>query len=231
MDSINFPLISNFFIAILAIINPVGNIPVFVDQVKEDSNAVKKDIASLLSVVIFIIMLVFYLTGETLLNIFGITIPAFRIAGGILILRIGLRTVSGKKKYDQTELRNDPVDPNTFRQAKKRVANLVVPLAIPMFVGPGVATTVILYSQQIEGVMNNILATCAMLLVSVIVASLLLLSNYFSKIFGKSGMDIISRTMGLILCAIAIQFMIEGINQLFPGVVNPSFTHTVVENS
>ena len=90
MNNLNLSLISNFFIAILAIINPVGNIPVFIDQVRNDSKIVQKDIAMLLSLIIFVIMLIFFLTGESLLKIFGITIPAFRIAGGILILLIGL---------------------------------------------------------------------------------------------------------------------------------------------
>ena len=231
MDTFNLSLISNFFIAILAIINPVGNIPVFIDQVRNDSKIVQKDIAMLLSLIIFVIMLIFFLTGESLLKIFGITIPAFRIAGGILILLIGLRTINGRKNFDTSDFVAEPEEKSTFKQAKKRVASLVVPLAIPIFVGPGVATTVILYSQQISGVTNTIAAVIAMFLVSSIVASFLLISNWFSRIFGKNFMDIISRTMGLILCAIAIQFMIEGINQLLPGVINPEFTHEIVKSN
>lgn len=231
MNNLNLSLISNFFIAILAIINPVGNIPVFIDQVRNDSKIVQKDIAMLLSLIIFVIMLIFFLTGESLLKIFGITIPAFRIAGGILILLIGLRTINGRKNFDTSDFVAEPEEKSTFKQAKKRVASLVVPLAIPIFVGPGVATTVILYSQQISGVTNTIAAVIAMFLVSSIVASFLLISNWFSRIFGKNFMDIISRTMGLILCAIAIQFMIEGINQLFPGVINPEFTHKIVKSN
>ena len=231
MDTFNLSLISNFFIAILAIINPVGNIPVFIDQVRNDSKIVQKDIAMLLSLIIFVIMLIFFLTGESLLKIFGITIPAFRIAGGILILLIGLRTINGRKNFDTSDFVAEPEEKSTFKQAKKRVASLVVPLAIPIFVGPGVATTVILYSQQISGITNTIAAVIAMFLVSSIVASFLLISNWFSRIFGKNFMDIISRTMGLILCAIAIQFMIEGINQLLPGVINPEFTHGIVKSN
>ncbi len=231
MNNLNLSLISNFFIAILAIINPVGNIPVFIDQVRNDSKIVQKDIAMLLSLIIFVIMLIFFLTGESLLKIFGITIPAFRIAGGILILLIGLRTINGRKNFDTNDFVAEPEEKSTFKQAKKRVASLVVPLAIPIFVGPGVATTVILYSQQISGVTNTIAAVIAMFLVSSIVASFLLISNWFSRIFGKNFMDIISRTMGLILCAIAIQFMIEGINQLLPGVINPEFTHEIVKSN
>lgn len=231
MNNLNLSLISNFFIAILAIINPVGNIPVFIDQVRNDSKIVQKDIAMLLSLIIFVIMLIFFLTGESLLKIFGITIPAFRIAGGILILLIGLRTINGRKNFDTSDFVAEPEEKSTFKQAKKRVASLVVPLAIPIFVGPGVATTVILYSQQISGITNTIAAVIAMFLVSSIVASFLLISNWFSRIFGKNFMDIISRTMGLILCAIAIQFMIEGINQLFPGVINPEFTHRIVKSN
>ncbi len=231
MNNLNLSLISNFFIAILAIINPVGNIPVFIDQVRNDSKIVQKDIAMLLSLIIFVIMLIFFLTGESLLKIFGITIPAFRIAGGILILLIGLRTINGRKNFDTSDFVAEPEEKSTFKQAKKRVASLVVPLAIPIFVGPGVATTVILYSQQISGATNTIAAVIAMFLVSSIVASFLLISNWFSRIFGKNFMDIISRTMGLILCAIAIQFMIEGINQLLPGVINPEFTHEIVKSN
>ena len=196
MNNLNLSLISNFFIAILAIINPVGNIPVFIDQVRNDSKIVQKDIAMLLSLIIFVIMLIFFLTGESLLKIFGITIPAFRIAGGILILLIGLRTINGRKNFDTSDFVAEPEEKSTFKQAKKRVASLVVPLAIPIFVGPGVATTVILYSQQISGVTNTIAAVIAMFLVSSRVASVLVIANWFSRSFGKNCMDIISRTRG-----------------------------------
>jgi multiple antibiotic resistance protein len=224
--TIDFSLVMSFFIAVLAILNPIGNVPIFLENVNEDPNEVQKNIAKLMGVAIFAIMLFFYIVGQPFLKMFGITIPAFRIAGGILIMMIGMRMLHGKPKFDNEGLENNPVVANPFQEAKKRLSSIIVPVATPIFVGPGTITTVILFSQRAQGIGTHVFMIIALAAVCVIIAAVLYMSRWFAKILGKNGMQIVTRTMGLLLCAIAVQFVVDGTAQLLPGVLNPLFTHS-----
>lgn len=222
--NIDFSLVLNFFIAVLAILNPIGNVPIFLEHVSTETPEVQKNIAKLMGVTIFIIILFFYFTGQPFLKMFGITIPAFRIAGGILIMMIGIRMLHGKPKLENEGLVTTQSDVHPFVQATKRLSSIIVPVATPIFVGPGTITTVILYSQRAEGFLTNGFMILALVFVCAIIATVLFLSRWMFKILGANGMQIVSRSMGLILCAIAVQFVIDGLAQLLPGVLNPIYT-------
>ena len=222
--NIDFSLALNFFIALLAILNPIGNIPIFLDHVNSETAEVQKNIAILLAMAIFALILVFYFTGQPLLSLFGITIPAFRIAGGILIMMIGFRILNGKPKFDQDGIETVKVD-NAFSVATNRFSSIMIPVATPIFFGPGAMTTVILYSQRAESAATTALMVFAAAIACAIIGSALYLSRWFFKILRRNGMQIVSRTMGLILCAIAVQFVIEGIAQLIPNLINPDYLH------
>lgn len=224
---IDFALVLNFFIAVLAILNPIGNVPIFLEHVNADSTEVQKNIAKLLGIAIFFIALFFYLTGQPFLSLFGITIPAFRIAGGILIMMIGARMLHGKPKFDQEGLQTNTQNTNPFTEAQKRLSSIIVPVATPIFVGPGAITTVILYSHRAENFGTSFCMILALAVACLIITTVLYLSHWFFKILKRNGMQIVSRTMGLILCAIAVQFVIEGIAQLIPGVINPIYLHAM----
>lgn len=222
--SIDFSLVLNFFIAVLAILNPIGNVPIFLEHVNEDPNEVQKNIAKLMGLTIFLIAVAFYFIGQPFLRMFGITIPAFRIAGGILIMMIGIRMLHGKPKFENEGLETQAVITNPFQEATKRLSSIIVPVAIPIFVGPGAITTVILYSQRAEGFLTTIFMILALGAACAVITGALYLSRWLFKMLGKNGMQIVSRTMGLILCAIAVQFVIDGFAQLLPGVLNPLYT-------
>jgi multiple antibiotic resistance protein len=226
--SINFTLVVSFFVAMLAILNPIGNVAIFLDHVNDEPSEIQKNLAKLLAVVIFLIAVFFYTTGQPFLNLFGITIPAFRIAGGILIMGVGMRMLHGKPKFDQDELEKKPSSDNPFREAAKKLSDIIVPVALPIFMGPGAMTTVILYSQQAKGtgIFTHIFMILAMAAVCVIIGAILYMSRWFIKILGKNGMQIVTRTMGLLLCAIAVQFVINGVDQLLPGLMSAEFVHS-----
>lgn len=225
--ALDISLVLNFFIAVLAILNPIGNVPIFLEHVNSDSSEVQKNVAKLLGVTIFFIIVFFYFTGQPFLHLFGITIPAFRIAGGILIMMIGVRMLHGKPKLEAEGLEKTKTVSNPFKEAKKRLSSIIVPVATPIFVGPGTITTVILFSQRAQGALTNIFMIFALLCACVIIAIILYMSSWFSKILGTNGMQIVSRTMGLILCAIAVQFAIDGMAQLLPGVFNAMYIHSM----
>ena len=223
---IDFSLALNFFIALLAILNPIGNIPIFLEHVNSETAEVQKNIAILLAGAIFALIIIFYFTGQPLLSLFGITIPAFRIAGGILIMMIGFRILNGKPKFDPDGMETGKTD-NAFSVATTRFSSIMVPVATPVFFGPGAMTTVILFSQRADSPATQVLMVFAAALVCAMIGGALYLSRWFLKILRKNGMQIVSRTMGLILCAIAVQFIIDGIGQLIPNIFDTTYLHAL----
>ena len=156
---------------------------------------------------------------------FGITIPAFRLAGSIIILRVGLRMLQGKSKFENGGIETAASSGTTFDQARNSLSHILVPVAMPLFIGPGSITTVILYAEK----STTLLMTMSMILVlffsACVVGACLVGARFiFSKI-GHNGTQIVIRFMGMILCAIAMQFMIDGVAQLLPGTLNSDFIH------
>lgn len=216
----------NALLGMTAIINPVGNVPVFLEYVDGESVKVKKAAAILMAVAVFVSLVFFFLFGRTALNLFGITIPAFRIAGGILIFSIGLRLMNGRTKFDTSGLEAS-AHKSVFRAASNRLSKIIVPVVIPMYVGPGTITTVMLYADAQITPLTYYSVIGVLALVAVIIGICLYFSNYLQKALGANGMQIIIRLFGMALVAIAVQFVIDGVNQLLPGVLNPEFVHNV----
>jgi len=224
--SVDFSLVLNFFIALLAILNPIGNIPIFMEHVNSETAEVQKNIAILIALAIFALIIIFYFTGQPLLSLFGITIPAFRIAGGILIMMIGFRILNGKPKFDPDGMETVKVD-DAFSVATNRFSSIMIPVATPVFFGPGAMTTVILFSQRADSAGTKIFMVLAAAIACLVIGAALYLSRWFFKILRRNGMQIVSRTMGLILCAIAVQFLIDGVAQLIPNVFDTTYLHVL----
>lgn len=222
-------LLFNSFIGILAILNPIGNMPIFLEYVENESPNVQRAVALLMSFSIFVLMSVFFLFGNRILTMFGITLPAFRLAGSIMILLIGLRMLQGKSKFEQHGIETAAAAGNTFDKARDSLSHILVPVAMPLFIGPGSITTVILYAEKCETWLMSVMMILMLFLSSCIVAMVLVSSQYIFDKIGRNGTQIVIRFMGMILCAIAMQFMIDGIAQLFPGVLDTAFIHTGVK--
>ena len=219
-------LFLNSFIGILAILNPIGNMPIFLEHVENESPSVQRTVAIFLALSIFILMLVFFLFGNSILNVFGITLPAFRLAGSIMILLVGLRMLQGKSKFENHGIETAAVSGNTFAQARNSLSHIIVPVGMPLFVGPGTITTVVLYAEKSPTFTMSIMMIAVLFLSSCLVGMTLVSSHYIFERLGKNGTQIVVRFMGMILCAIAMQFMIDGVAQLLPGVLNANFIHS-----
>ena len=219
-------LLFNSFIGILAILNPIGNMPIFLEYVENETPSVQRAVALLMSFSIFVLMLTFFLFGNRILTMFGITLPAFRLAGSIMILLIGLRMLQGKSKFEQHGIETAAASGNTFDKARDSLSHILVPVAMPLFIGPGSITTVILYAEKSETWLMSLMMILVLFLSSCIVGMVLVSSRYIFDKIGRNGTQIVIRFMGMILCAIAMQFMIDGVAQLLPGVLDTAFTHT-----
>jgi multiple antibiotic resistance protein len=194
------------FMAIFAIVDPIGNIPIFYTLTEKFTKEERKTIAKKAIIAAAITLVVFGLIGQYIFNLFSITIPAFRIAGGLLLFRVAFNMLYG-------------VIPGTKSTEKEEEETLekdmigIVPLGIPLLAGPGAISTVMLYNSQgnLESSIIVFISIFATLLITYIM--LRNVDRIFNRL-GRVGSLAIKRIMGLILAAIAIQFLINGVHQL-----------------
>lgn len=222
-------MLFNTFIGIIAILNPIGNMPIFLGYVENEEPQVQRAVAMMLAGAIFVLLCTFFVFGTRILNVFGITLPAFRLAGSIMILLIGLRMLQGKSKFENHGIETEPVKGGTFTQAGNSLSRILVPVGMPLFIGPGTITTVILYAEKSNDWLTSFMMILILFLSACIVGIVLVSSRYIFDKIGRNGTQIVVRFMGMILCAIAMQFMIDGVAQLLPGVLNADFIHSAIK--
>jgi multiple antibiotic resistance protein len=179
-------------IALFIIVDPLGNIPIFMGLTDKMPDGPKKKVYNTATIVSFILLLVFAFTGQEILNIFGLSIYSFEVAGGLLLLIIAIRILISGNMHDTVE------SPESIG---------AVPIAIPLLVGPGAITTT-MFNLQAYGIIAAILAV-------VIVLSLTwVILRFIHKIYrflGKTGSLVIARVMALLIAAIAVQYILTGI--------------------
>jgi multiple antibiotic resistance protein len=196
------------FAAVFAVVNPIGNIPFFVAVTEGYPKDLRKRIIVKITVVIVVVLMAFALFGQYIFALYGITIPAFKIAGGILLFTISFSMVQGQRTRTKiTEQDEEDL------LAKEEIG--IVPLGIPLFAGPGAITTVMIYisyATTSTDVTADVLSVFAAILATAGISYLLLV--YSTPIFdrmGRMGAAAFSRIMGLLLAAVAVEFIISGI--------------------
>ena len=219
----DWSLLVNALIATLAILNPIGNMPIFLEHVENDEPTVQRAVALLMALSIFIMLTIFFIFGSKILSVFGITIPAFRLAGSIILLGVGLRMLQGKSKFERNGLEAARAQGSTFDRARDRLSHIVVPVGMPLFIGPGSIATVMLYAEKITTFPMAVMMIVMLFLCAAAVGAVLVASRYLFAKIGPNGTQIVIRFMGMILCSIAMQFMIDGVGQLLPGVLDAHF--------
>lgn len=185
-------------IALFVVIDPIGNAPVFIALTTKMDKAEKKRTSRLAIVTAASILIVFAFGGTQILSLFGINIYSFMIAGGILLFILAIELLTyGTWRFGSDD---SPEDRG------------VVPFAFPLLVGPGAITAVIILFET-----NGLLATILSIIIVVgITYLILILINPINRILGKRGSMIISRVFSILIAAIAIQYILEGIkNQTF----------------
>jgi len=204
---------TKIFVSLLAIINPLGAIPIFISiTADENSNQHRKTI-NMVAFGVAVILLLALFFGEWLLKFFGITIDSFRVGGGILILLMAIAMLHAKtSRIRQTEEEADE------SIAKESVA--IVPLAMPLLAGPGAISTVILAAHKSGSIVHYLIIALGILLLSLMVWSVLRMAPWISQRISATGINIFTRIMGLILAAIAVEFLANGIKGLFPVLAN-----------
>jgi multiple antibiotic resistance protein len=178
-------------IALFIIVDPFGNIPIFVGLTENITEAQRKKTFNTAMVVAFVLLLVFSFTGQGIFEVFGISINSFEVAGGVLLLIIAVRIlISG------------------FHESAESPESLgAVPIAMPLLVGPGAITTTIL-NLQAYGTIISILAVIVVLTLTWVILRFI---DGIYKVLGKTGSMVIAKVMALIIAAIAVQYILTGI--------------------
>ena len=214
----------NFFIALFALIDPVGNVPLFAAATRGLKNSTARLISVFVSLFVMGFLIFFYFTGLSLLAFFGISLPAFRIAGGILLLLLGLDMTRNDFTAAMAPGGEEPIEGGQTAQARKRFEAMIVPFAMPLLIGPGAISTVVIYASEAKkfGVVGDLSGVAALFAVSVVTMICFWATPLISRVLGRIGMTIIVRVLGLILCAMAVQFVIAGVAETTKDLVRPA---------
>ncbi len=204
----NWPEYFKLLIGLLALAQPFGVLPVLIGATKEESN--KERLAVLrTSVIVFVVTLViFVFIGYFILDVFGISIAAFRIAGGVLFIFFALSMLGVIKIPEMVSS-----DANTSTRSLG-----IVPIGIPLLAGPGTISNIILYSSLHDGLEHKLVVTGVVLGTGLIVYLFVRFGLRFGNRLNDTTLIIINRVMGLLLAAIAIEFILDGIAAHFPGI-------------
>lgn len=209
-------LIRSFAIAMVAIVNPLSKVPLYVDASADQPGAARHRLAGYVTGVAFLVLLLALLAGRPMLNLFSVDLAAFRVGGGIVILLVGLSMIRGRA-VEFTPEPEDEVQDDPAAQAEIRFRKVVVPLAIPIIAGPGSISTAIVYSARTDSWQDYLGMGLVLAGVMFVVLLTLVSSRRVERAVGNTVMQIVSRFLGLILAGIAVQFMVEGLAEIFPA--------------
>lgn len=197
-------------VSIFAIVNPVGTIPTFVALTAGFTHHERRNVIAKATLVGCGVLLLFGLVGQRIFDVFSITIPAFRIAGGILIFKVAFDMLHGERpKSDSNE--------QEITDALERENVGITPLGVPLLTGPGAITTVMILVATNTAAGDRMIIYGAVLLVFVATFVLLYVGERLFGLLGRSGLMVFTRIMGLLLAALAVQFVVTGIVQALPG--------------
>ena len=201
----------------MVLINPFSALTLFLDLTRGYSMRNRRKVARVACLTIFITISFFTVAGETLLKALGISIGSFQLAGGILVFLISLNMMNGEGNPVKPDQDNFDID--YVHDAPPTMASAVVPLAIPMMIGPGGISTVIIYSSQVSGILQLSAIIIAGLLISMFCYLALMAAGRISRLLGDTGLNIMSRIMGMLLAAVSIEIIVSGLRTLFPSLV------------
>ncbi len=203
------------FTALFSVMNPLGTIPVFVGLTSDHDSLEIRPIVLKTSLTVLFILLISFFLGDYILLFFGISIPALKIGGGLIIASSGFSLLSG-------EFRKHKGMKNKFVKADvaQREDIAITPLALPMIAGPGTISLLISYKQEVSTVTEQITILAAVIAVSLLVYVVLRTAHPISNKLGASGINALSRIIGFIVITIGVEFIISAVETLIPNLLS-----------
>jgi len=209
-DLVTFAIVS--FSAVFFVVDPFALIPIYLSMTQADSPAKRRATALRASIVATTTLLVFAAAGGFIFRIFGISVGAFKIAGGVLLFLMALDML----RAQTSRVRTSPEE-ETEGIARDDVA--VLPLGIPMLAGPGaIATVTVLMGQAGESTARMAIVASVVVLTGILTLVLLRASTLIECTLRRTGLNILNRLMGLILAAVAVQFIVDGVADVAPQI-------------
>lgn len=196
---------TTIFMAFFAIMNPIANTPIFIGVTDGLAAAQRRSVALRSVLLTFAIVAVFALGGREIFSAFGITLPAFRIAGGILVGLVGYHLLQGQDSSVHT-----PTDEDNANSADAVISISASPLAMPVLAGPGTIATAMNFSAgaSMPELIRVLIALGVICLLNFLAFNS---ANTLVRVLGQNAIKVVSRLMGLILAVIGVQMLIDGI--------------------
>ncbi len=201
---VDFDFLAAAIASVFVVVNPIGNIPIFYSLTVGYDEATKRRVILKVVWVTLGALILFGLLGSVIFKIYGISLPAFEIAGGLLLFSTSFSMLHGETPKSKSTSQDTD-------EAMEKESIAIVPLGIPLFAGPGAITTVIIFSGEAHSVVNELFV-----IVAIVVTAL---SSFFALTFagplfnklGRMGAMAFSRIEGILLAALAVQFVLSGI--------------------
>jgi multiple antibiotic resistance protein len=201
------------FVTLLVIIDPFMIVPVFIGLTRPDSSLQRERIARKTCVIATILLVFFAVAGDRLLDVMGISEPAFRIAGGFLLLLAGVEMVMAKSTGSRTPTNAEE------KEAIDRDDISVFPLAIPLIAGPGSMTSIVVLMREAEH--HGAMVEMGVILIAIFVLFLtyiaMRMAERLMKLLGVTGMNVLTRVFGVIVAALATQYIVHGVTAVVKG--------------
>lgn len=200
------------FIALLVLVNPLGAIPIFIGLTPNASLDERNKIALTASKAVAIVMVLFVLIGDGMLKFLNISVGSFQVGGGILMMLIAIAMMNAKSAPTKTTKQEQ-------EEAEFKTNVAVVPLAIPLMTGPGTISTIIIYASTAKNWMHLGQLMIACLLCAATCFAALRAATPISRMLGQTGINIVNRVMGMVLAAVSVEVIVNGLYSLFPKLV------------
>jgi multiple antibiotic resistance protein len=205
-----FALFLDSFVVFFVVVDPIGLAPIFAAITYDGTVEYRRRMAVRGTLIAAVILVVFVLGGAALLRVLGIGLPAFQIAGGVLLFLVAVDMVFARQSGIRSTTEREQ------REAESKEDVSVFPLAFPLIAGPGALTTVLLisgkYADQVQGTVTVLLVVLVVLLVTLAV---LLQAGRIMHFMGETGANVITRVFGVILTALAVQYVLDGMRAAF----------------
>ncbi len=197
------------FMGFFAIMNPIANVPIFISLTSDDDEETTAAVALRSLIISFLIVTLFSIAGKVIFELFGLTLPAFRITGGLLVFLIGFHMLQGNPSSV-----HHPSEEDSQKSREAELGVAVSPLAVPILAGPGTIATAMNFSAT-GGLVEMLVTIAVFALLCVLTYACFVFGGKFVAYIGASALGAITRMMGLILAVIGTQMVIEGLHGTF----------------
>jgi multiple antibiotic resistance protein len=198
------------FISLLALVNPLGAIPFFISFTAGNTHAERRKIVRIASITVASVIAFTTLLGEQVIAFFGISVNSFQVGGGIIMLLMAISMINAQPGGTKTT-----PEETVEGELKDNIA--VVPLAIPLLTGPGTISTVIIYSDKANGFVGLMTLIAAGVVIALVTFVALSAAEPISRVLGRTGINVATRLMGLMLAALGVELIVEGLTALIPA--------------